>query len=204
MKKPRVQEPWERLAALIAARDPARIRRFLKVLPGSELPRSLSRIASKARASLLSLLGPEESAELLGNLPDAQAVKVIEDMEPDQAAAIIEELPSAERADLLGELDDAEANAILDQMPEAEASEARLLLQYPADTAGGVMITEFVSYPDHVTVEDVVEDLWAYGEHYSDYEIQYAYITDGDGVLSGVLRLRDLLLAQRQIPVGTS
>jgi magnesium transporter len=86
-------------------------------------------------------------------------------------------------------------------MPEAEASEARLLLQYAPDTAGGVMITEYLSYPDHVTVEDVAEDLWAFGEHYSDYEIQYAYITDGDGTLSGVLRLRDLLLAQRHIPV---
>jgi magnesium transporter len=122
-------------------------------------------------------------------------------MRPNRAAAIIEELSSADRADLLGELEDSEADAILDQMTEAEASEARLLLQYPADTAGGVMITEFLSYPDRVTVEEVVEDLWAYGEHYSDYDIQYAYVTHDDGVLSGVLRLRDLLLAQRHIPV---
>jgi len=46
-----------------------------------------------------------------------------------------------------------------------------------------------------------VEDLWAYGEHYSDYEIQYAYLTDSEGMLSGVLRLRDLLLARPDLPV---
>ncbi len=162
MKAPRFQEPWDRLSALIAARDIVGIRRFLKVSPAGEVARAVSRVAEKARGSLLELLGPEDSADLLGNLSDAQAVEVLEELDPGQAAAIIEELSSAERADLLGELSPADQTAILDRMPDAEASDARQLLQYPPDTAGGVMITEYVSYPEHVTVADVVEDLWAY------------------------------------------
>ncbi|MFH1764623.1 MAG: CBS domain-containing protein [Gemmatimonadota bacterium] len=201
MKAPRFQEPWDRLSALIAARDIIGIRRFLKVSPAGEVARAVSRVAGKARGALLDLLGPEDSAELLGNFSDAQAVEVIEELDPEQAAAIIEELSSAERADLLGELSQAGQAAILDRMPDAEASDARQLLQYAPDTAGGVMITEYVSYPEDVTVADVVEDLWAYGEHYSDYEIQYAYIRGTDGTLVGVLRLRDLVLARPTLPV---
>ena len=202
MKTPRLQEPWDRLSALIAAGDITGIRRFLKISPAGEVARAISRVAEKARGSLLDLLGPEDSADLLGNLSDAQAVEVIGELQPDQAAAIIEGLPSAERADLLGELNQADRTAILDRMPDAEATDARQLLQYPPDTAGGVMITEYVSYPEQVTVADVVEDLWAYGEHYSDYEIQYAYIRGMDGTLVGVLRLRDLVLARPTMPVG--
>ncbi len=202
MKMPGFQEPWERLATLIRAGDRISLRRFIDSLPAGEIARALSRLADKPRKVLLELLGPEESADLLGNLSDVQAVEVIEDLDPAQAAAIMEEFRSADRADVLGELSKSDAAAILDRMPEEEASDARQLLQYPGNTAGGVMITEYVAYPDGVTVADVVEDLWAYGEHYSDYEIQYAYITRPDGVLTGVLRLRDLLLARPTLQVG--
>jgi magnesium transporter len=46
-------------------------------------------------------------------------------------------------------------------------------------------------------VKDVLDDLRAYGELYSDYDIQYAYVVSEVGRLVGVLRLRDLLMAQR-------
>ena len=203
MEDPQRQKPWERLGSLIATEDVIGLRRFLKALPAGEVARAVSRVAEKTRASLWRLLGPEESADLLGNLSDAQAVKALKELELDQAAAIIEEMPSADRADLLGELNEADTAAILELLPHEEAADARRLLQYPPDTAGGVMITEYVSYPGHVTVEDVVEDLWAFGEHYSDYEIQYAYITGPGGELVGVLRLRDLLLARPDLAVSS-
>ena len=62
------------------------------------------------------------------------------------------------------------------------------------------MITEYLSYPEHLTVGDVVENLRAH-EEYSDYEIQYAYVTDAAVRLVGVLRLRDLVLAKAATPV---
>jgi magnesium transporter len=46
-------------------------------------------------------------------------------------------------------------------------------------------------------VKDVLDDLRAQGEEYSDYDIQYAYVVSGSGRLIGVLRLRDLLMAPR-------
>jgi magnesium transporter len=151
--------------------------------------------------ALLELLGPEHSASLLELLSDAQTVAIIEDLPPAQAAAIVEELPSAERADLLGELPVADAAAILEHMPPAEASGTRILLQYPPDSAGGLMITEYVSYPDRFSVGDVVDDLRDQGERYSDYEIQYCYVMDDEAKLIGVLRLRDLLMAPHALPV---
>jgi magnesium transporter len=42
----------------------------------------------------------------------------------------------------------------------------------------------------------VLDDLRANAERYSDYEVQYAYVVDAHGVLKGVLRLRDLVLAR--------
>ncbi len=188
--------PWEQLATLIAARDAASAERFLHDLPSGEVARAVSRLSEDDQRALLDLLGPHTSAALLEHLSNVQAVELIEELPAADAAAILEEIPSADRVDLLADLEHADAAAILDAMPAEQADDTRRLLLYPEDTAGGIMITEYLSYAEHFTVGDVVEDMRAHGERYSDYDIQYAYITDGERRLVGVLRLRDLLLAR--------
>ncbi len=189
-------EPWEHLAALVAAGDPEPVRTYLHELPPGETARALSRLPEEDQRAVLSLLGPEESADLLEHLSDAQAVEIIEELPAAEAAAIVDELPSNEQADLLGDLEAEDAAAILERMAPEEARDARQLLQYPPETAGGLMIKEYVAYPETATVGDVLADLREHSERYSDYEIQYAYITGTTGRLVGVLRLRDLLWAR--------
>ena len=123
-----------------------------------------------------------------------QAVDLIEDLPPADAAAIVDEMYSDAQADLLGGLKDEEAEAILEAMPDEKAEEVRQLLQYPDETAGGIMLTEFVSYPVDFTVQDVIEDLRIRHDEYIGYDVQYLYVSDR-AKLSGVLRLRDVLMA---------
>jgi len=196
-------ESWERLSELLRVGDPDDVHAFLDVLPAGETARAVSRLSDQDQRSLLLLLGPTAAAELFELLSGAQVVSLIEDLPAEEAAAIVDALPSNEQADLLGDLGKSDATAILDEMAPAEAAGAMRLLQYEPDTAGGVMITEYVAYPVHATVGDVVTDLREHGERYSDYEIQYVYIVDGGGCLVGVLRLRDLLLPKAATPVGS-
>jgi magnesium transporter len=86
-------------------------------------------------------------------------------------------------------------------MAPAEADDVRQLSRYAADTAGGMMVTEYLAYADTVRVADVLEDLRAHADEYSRYNVQYAYVTAGEGKLVGVLRLRDLLLSPPATPV---
>ena len=201
MTDPIQLEPWERLDALLAAGDRDAIQAFLEMLAPTEAGRALSRLSDESQGRVLALLDPEAAAHLLEPLSDAQAADLIEELPPAQAAAIVDELPSADQADVLAELDPAGAEAILERMEPEEAADARLLLGYPADTAGGIMITEYLAYPEHWTVADVTRDLRTHGAHYSDFEVQYAYITSATGALVGVLRVRDLLLAGADAPV---
>jgi magnesium transporter len=70
-------------------------------------------------------------------------------------------------------------------------------MSYTENTAGALMITEYLSYSEDKLVKEVLDDLRARGEAYSDYDIQYAYVVSNSGRLIGVLRLRDLLMAPR-------
>ena len=194
-------EPWEVISEILVRGDRHELHRFLDELPPSETARLLSRVDEPTQARLLQLLGSEEAADLIDELSDAQAVDIIEDLSPDQAAAIIDKLPSDQQADILGDLDDERAQAILQKMDPREARDARGLLEYDENTAGGLMITEFLAYEDTLLVSDLLEDLRTHGARYSDYDVQYAYLTSVDRRLTGVLRLRDLLLSSPDRPV---
>ena len=89
----------------------------------------------------------------------------------------------------------------LDGLPSETATRVRHLSQYRADTAGGLMVAEFLVYRQDLQVADVVDDLRSHARKYSRLDVQYAYITDDSDRLIGVLRLRDLLLLDRNDPV---
>lgn len=197
MHNPTLNKPWEQLSELIAANDPEQINQFLQLINPSDTALAISRLSPEERNLLLTLLEPVDAADLIEDISDTQAANLIEDLQPQQAAAILEELDSDHIADLLGELNEADANAIIDQMDSEEAEEARQFLTYPPDTAGGLMISEYLDFGSDQKVQDVLDDLQENRENYAGYDVQYLYVTDDDNTLQGVLRMRDLLFPSR-------
>jgi magnesium transporter len=194
-------QPWDKLKEIVSSNDSAQLFVYLSTLSSAETARAISRLSHEEQTALLTLLTPQEAAHIIEEVPGAQAVELIADLPPAEAAAIVDEMHSDLQADLLGELKTENAEAILDEMPLQAAEDARQLLTYPPDTAGGVMITEYLAYPEQLRVADVLDDLREHGERYSDYNVQYAYVTKADGTLVGVLPLRELLLARRAQPI---
>lgn len=189
------------LGELIEQRDAGGCSAWLDSNTGLAAVRGLSRLSDEQREELLRLLSPEDAAEVIDQLPESQALDAIEELEPETAARIIEELPSDYQADLIGELETEEAEAILCQLEREDADELRRLAAYEDDVVGGIMITEYLSYPETTTVGGVLEDLEKNAETYADYNIQYAYVVSDHERLVGVLPLRNLLLSPRGRPL---
>ncbi len=188
-------EPWDELARLSETGTPEALAEFIEQLSSGDATLAMSRLTREAQNRILTKLSPDDAARLLGQLPDVQALALIDQMHPKTAAGIIDELPSDEQADLIGDMNAKDAEAILREMDPEEAADARALSRYADDVAGGLMVTEFLRFPEQFRVADVVDDLRTHADKYRDYEIQYAYVCDADKRLTGVLRLRDLLLA---------
>jgi len=191
------QRPWENIQQLIDAGDAAHLFEFIDQMSPTETARAISRLSAEDQGRLFQLLTPADAAEIIEDISDAQAADLIDDMPPEQAAAILEELDSDHLADLLGEMDEDDAEAILKQMKPEDAQEARQFMAYPADTAGGLMISEYLSYPATKTIAEVLKDLQDNREAYADYHVQYFYVTDDHEHLVGVLRMHDLLFPKR-------
>lgn len=195
VREPTRREPWQNLQVLIRADSRHVLPSYIESLTATELALAVSRLSQEEHTRLLGLLSPQNAAELIHRIEDVQAVDLIEDLPPAEAAAIVDEMYSDAQADLLGDLKDEEAEAILEAMPDETAEELRRLLQYPDETAGGIMLTEFVSFPGAYAVQDVIADLRNRHEEYTGYDVQYLYVSDG-AKLSGVLRMRDVLMAR--------
>lgn len=189
-------QPWKKVIELVDQGRQSELEEFLANLPSGDLALALSRLSDEQQSRLLTLLPPDQAADVLERLPDVQAVELIENLDPPAASAILDELPSDEQADLLGDLSPGDAEAILSGMAPAEAADARVLSKYADDVAGGLMITEYVRYREDQSAADVVNDMRSRAREYRDYDVQYAYVCDAQGRLTGILRLRDLLLAE--------
>ncbi|MDA0337527.1 MAG: CBS domain-containing protein [bacterium] len=193
---------WERLRELIAAGDADGLRDCLQALAATDVAHAISRLSTEERTALVVLLDPADAAEVIVDVPDSQAVELLGDMASVDAAAIVDELRSDHQVDLLTGLDEAESAAIIDEMDSDEAADVRLRLAYDSDTAGGLMVTEYLAFPEHLTVADVVDDMRRHGEQYSDYNVQYTYVITDAGLLAGVVPMRSLLLAGRSRSLG--
>jgi magnesium transporter len=195
-------EPAKRLRAAIAAADADAVAQELAALETPDAVHAISHLSADQQSQLLNLLSHVDAAQLVDDLPEAHAAQMIERLDSADAAAILSELPSNEQADVIGRLSELEATAILEAMPIEEARDARRLMAYPADSAGGLMITEYLVYRDHLTVGDVLDDLRCHAARYRRYDVQYAYVVAPTRKLVGVLRLRDLLLGEPEEPLS--
>ena len=187
--------PWKDISHHVDNEDAGALESTLDDLSPSDTARAIARLSRAVQTRLLQLLPPEEAADVMEEVPEAQAADMIEHLPSIDAAAIIDEMASDEAADVLGELKIETSEAILEQMSSREAEDARELLSYDEDTAGGVMVKEYLAFSQELAVEDVLSDLRGNRIEYADYDVQYSYVVDAQGRLTGVLRLRDVVLA---------
>jgi Mg/Co/Ni transporter MgtE len=119
---------------------------------------------------------------------------IISSMDTEKAADIIEEMPPDEAADVLSDLPTERAKEILEHIEKEEAEDIQELLGHEEDTAGGLMTTDFISYPPDMTVQAASERFRTEAREVEN--VYYLYIVDREEKLRGVVSLREMLLAE--------
>ncbi|MEM7698841.1 MAG: magnesium transporter [Verrucomicrobiota bacterium] len=196
------ERPWEALETHLESQDAAAATELLEDLTSEEQRLAFSRLTDDEGAGVLELLDPEDAAEILEHLAPAQAADLVESVRPEAAADIVEQMGDHEGAELLREMEDDESQALLSEIDDPKAAEhLRELTSYEKDTAGALMSDAFVAVSADASVGEVLTQLGDESQDYGKRDVQYIYALDGDGVLSGVLRLRDLVLKGRATPI---
>ena len=178
------------------------LERFLSELSPVGVARKISRLDADDKRHLFERLGPEKSADIITRIYGLGAKNILQQLPPEKVVSIIEKLHERRRFDILRHLRAIEAMRIFQEIHPRRAKELQALLSYPENSAGGLMIPEYLAYAEAISVQDVLDDMEKHGDTYSDYDIQYAYVVSEEGLLKGVLRLRDILLAPKNRPIS--
>ena len=189
------ETPWTDLEERLESGDEPGVRALFESWSEIDRTHITSHLSSERLAQLLDILGPETGASLIERLPVSQAADAIEEVEPIAAAVLLEELDSDDRVDVLAAIEEEDREAILKVTAPATADEARTLLEYGPETAGGLMHTEYLAVRSRRTVASSVDEIRRAADVYAGYSIQYIYALDDDGRLEGVVPLRALLLS---------
>ncbi len=138
----------------------------------------------------------EREAILLSELEEETLIALTEDMPVEKIARILEQMPKDDVADLLGKLSGDRSQALLDLMAKEESEEVEGLLSYGEDTAGGIMLPDFIALNEDTTAREAIEALQ---KDYADVEMPfYLYVVDDQGHLVGVISLRQLVVVPPQ------
>ncbi|MGD8261769.1 MAG: magnesium transporter [Desulfobacterales bacterium] len=141
----------------------------------------------------------EQKGILFSELDEDTVQDLIEGMEIEAIVNILETMPTDDVADIIGKLPDETSQAILDKMKKAESREVEDLLRYGDDTAGGIMVPDFIALREDVTARDAIESLQ---KEHMDVEMPfYLYVVDEYGKLVGVSSLRQLVVVRPEKPL---
>ncbi|MGD9174836.1 MAG: magnesium transporter, partial [Desulfobacterales bacterium] len=176
----------------------------------------LSNIVAKTHAADLSVvfrsLSVSQQLELFSLITDVEQkgilfseldvdtfLDLVEGIQLDDLVEVFEQMPNDDVADLLERLPEEKADAILEKMKKDESDEVEDLLRYENDTAGGIMVPDFIALAEDTTAKEAIEALQ---KEYSDVEMPfYLYVVDDYGKLVGVSSLRQLVLVRPETPL---
>jgi magnesium transporter len=189
------------VGAAIADRDTLFLRNNVARLHESELGDLLESILPEQRLALVRLLGADFDLTALTEVDEAIRMEIVDQMPNAQIAAAIGGLDSDDAVYILEDLDHEDREEILAQLPFTERVRLRRALDYPEQSAGRRMQTEFVAVPPFWTVGQTID--YMRDEEDLPESFTQIFVIDPTFKLLGVVDLDKILRTKRQVKIET-
>lgn len=152
-------------------------------------------VGAELRELMYFYLSPKELAEIFetSEIEEDEYEEFLEEMDATYAAEMISYMFVDNAVDVLKELDKKKVVSYLTLMDKEAAIQIKALLHYEEYTAGSIMTTEFVTVSENSTVRSAMTILRS--EAPSAETIYYIFVVDDFQRLTGVVSLRDLIIA---------
>ncbi len=177
------KKDYPQLKEILSDMNEADIATVLKELPQEKLPLLYRILPKELAAEVFVNMDSDDQEFLIRAFSDNELREVLDEMYVDDAVDVIEEMPATVVKRILQHTD-----------PEMRKS-INEILQYPEDSAGSLMTTEYVDLKKYMTVADAFTRIRRTGV---DKETIYiCYVTDENRKLLGIVTVKDLLLSDQ-------
>jgi magnesium transporter len=188
------------IANAVDLADSAFLREIVGELHEADLGDLIEALQPDERVSLVELTGADFDFSALNEVDDAVREEMLEELEPETVAEGMRELESDDAVELLEGMDEEDQDEILDKLPASERIAIERGLDYPENSAGRRMQTEFIAVPPDWNVGqaiDYMRDTADLPDRF--YEI---YAVDSDSRWQGAVSLDALLRSRRPVPLA--
>ncbi|HHG89572.1 MAG TPA: magnesium transporter [Devosia sp.] len=184
-----------RLQALIGAGDSAELRSLMEPLHEADVGDVLEALSAEERLELVRLLGDSFDYSSLTGVDEAVRVDLIEHLPNTDVARGVASIENDDAVFILEDIEEPDRDAILALVPEFERLTLRRSLDYPEDTAGRRMQTEFIALPPFWTVGQAIDYMRTADD--LPEEFYQLYVVDPAFTLLGTIPLDKILRADR-------
>ena len=145
------------ISRAVQAADAAFLRAIVAELHEADLGDLIEALEPDERVSLVELTGADFDFSALNEVDDSVREEILEELEPATVAEGVRELESDDAVELLEGLDEEDQEEILEKLPPSERDALERSLDYPENSAGRRMQTEFIAVPPDWTVGQVID-----------------------------------------------
>ena len=179
------EKRFNELKAVLETLQPIDIAEFLYELP------------LEKQVLVFRILPKELAAETFVEMDSDSCEYIIKAFSDKELREILDELFLDDMVDIIEEMPANVVHRILSNSDSNVRAEINQLLQYPKDSAGSIMTTEFVSLKENMTVNEAFERIRKVGQ---DKETIYTcYVTDSTRKLCGLVSVKTLLLSETNV-----
>jgi magnesium transporter len=187
------------IGAAIADRDTLTLKREVDDLHQSELGDLLEALHPEQRRALVELLGADFDFSALTEVDEAIRRDIVDNLPNEQIAQGVQDLDSDDAVYILEDLEKEDQDEILSQLPFTERIRLRRSLDYPEETAGRRMQTEFVAVPPFWTIGQTI-DYMREDQNLPD-RFSQIFVIDPSFKLLGAIDLDQILRTKRSVKV---
>ena len=176
-----------------------KLREIAEVIPAPDLAIIFGELEDRDEPILFRLLSKEQAAEVFVELEAETRERLIASFTDRELSEILSELYIDDTVDLIEEMPAVVVKRILRSSDPADRRVINQILNYPKQSAGSVMTTEYVRFIEGIDVEAALTHIRRVA---IDKETIYTcYVTDKDRHLTGVVTARELLTSELDTPL---
>ena len=177
---------------LLEQRQFKAVRSILDVMNEVDIASLLSELSDKELALAFRLIPKDKAAEVFSNMDTSMQTYLVEMFTEKELRELLDDLYMDDTVDMLEELPANLVNRILDTVSASDRRMINQLLNYPDDSAGSIMTTEYVDLREAMTVAEAMAHIKKTGIHKE--TIYTCYVTERRKLV-GIVTAKDLLIA---------
>ena len=195
MDEEKLEIEVEKIEKLIEEKKFNNLRKYLEDVNSADFPSMFEELSEEQSLLIYRLLTKEKAAEVFAELDSDVQEKLINALTDKELKSVIDELFMDDTVDLIEEMPANVVKRILNNIGKADRKVVNELLNYPEDSAGSIMTTEFIDLKENMTVEDAFTRIKKIGLQKE--TVYNCYVLSLNRKIKGFIDIKDLLIAER-------